>query len=723
MWKKPIQIYLFMLIAFSLVDISKCGKYRDEADKQCKNVDVAEWRMTDEERIQNREDNKTPIKLTTEDISKMLNDSDYSGVIKGVLVYFILVLILLLFILFSFIIYLFFCCCCKEYANPTEGKAKATCLISLVFFVVFTVFFILMIVYIAKTNNKYDEVQCVINRIPADLLEGSETSVYTFMGFKNLQNKLSSLQTEVQNLPSVQSDLDAIVNRNLDTKTTSSFEALPIFYNDYKDRTTRDGEGTTAKPLSVENMTEHVSAPIREEFELYVTIGVSLHNIGERGSRFVNPATASKMSDALQEIVDFLDLLITPLESDLGSINDGMDGGAKYIPIGTYIALGVGIFIFVISTFFMLVLYCQFKKQKCMGITWLLKIGIIIIGLLTLFLAIISIILLIATTGVSSFCEVTEEFLVATNINDVLTEFSITFDDEVISDAFNRCIPANASGDLSSLVGGSGENEEYMNYIEEFLDGLTSFKRRVKVVESGTIDSEAILARNEDWDKIQNGLKFDHNNISNSLSQLNNLIRCGDITFRMNASACTSSDVGCQGIATTDSFSAPSCSSDTSRANTLFTNLRNYYTDTNTLLGNMIDDLGSTTADTPNNRFRTAKQELRDSIVNYNAISSTLSNTIEASAEFDEDFSTLSDCRIIRTQFNNLESVFCFSVNKDIYLFFVFTSIACFLLFMFNWFLCITIRCVAKDTNIKISNSYNNEKNGMYFNDDEKVPI
>lgn len=723
-FKTSLRAQILVIIAIGLVGIANCGTYRVAADEKCKDVDIVSWVMTDAERAQKRLDNDTPVTISSDDISKLIKDKEYGAAIKSVLAYFILILILLFFTFVSFIIYFFFCCCCKRYSKASETKAKVSWMIAMLFFIVFTVFFILMIIFLSKTDKQYKDIQCAISSISADLLDGtSAKSVRKFMGFLTLNQQFTSLKTEIATINTVQSDFSAISSRNVNDKAQSAYDALPIFITKYKDSTTRNGSGTAAKPSSISSLTTHVSDAIKAEFATYISVGTALNDVGEQGEKFAVSGQTSNIQVALQEIIDYITTLITPLESQLSSVDDGMNTGAKFVPTGTYIALAIGIVIFLLSALFMIVLFCQYSKHRCMSGTCLIKTGMIVLGFLAVLLTIIAVVILVASVGVSSLCGILADLLDATDINVVLAKYDITFSDSTVSDAFNKCVPANGSGDITSLVGGTGTSAQYMDYIQDFLDGLLIFQTQISVINEGALDSTTVVAQTTIWTSIQTGLTIDQSDVSSALSNLNSIIKCGNVSFQINSQSCGSSDTGCQGIATTASFSPPTCSSDSATASALFTNLRNYYTDENTLMTNMISDLGSTGSDTANNRFRTTKQAIRDSITNYNNISAKLSGTIAATAAFDDGFKNLSDCRILRTEIENIESVFCFNVNKPLYLFFVFTALAAFCLFMLNWCICTTLRCIADESKGKFKNADKHNHGEPYFNDDEKVPL
>lgn len=717
---------LLVIVAASLFTPLLCATtFTEQAKTQCKNINVPGWQVSETERAAKRKSSQTPVYISGEQIGQVINQKKYGNAVKGVIAPFVLILILLLFTLISFFVFIAFCCCCRRYNNPTSGKSKASWLMSFVFFVGFTVLFILMIIYLVNTNKQYKDIKCVAARIPADLLEGEVDLNPKFMGFQTLDNQLNALKEEVGNFSAVESDFQDILGRDIDTKTQSAYSALPDFYNKYKGKTTRKGDSTAATPTSVSNLTQVVSDAINAEFSLYVVIGTALNNVADEGNKFVQSNSEQQIKDALDQILNFLNTLITPLQKQMTSINNAMNKGSNALPIGTYVALGIGILIFFLSAVFMVVLCCRFQKQRCLRGSCCLKTVLIVLSFLAILLTLISILLLLTTTGVSTLCRFTGDLLQSSQSSTVLAKYNITFKDQTISDAIDRCVSAGATGDIASLVSADPSSAAFIQNISDFLDGLTNYEKQLDTVDSGSLDSTTVVAQTGVWNDIKVGITFDQGDIASTLANLNNLVSCAGTKYVLNASACSSSDNDCRVIPST-TFTAPSCSSDSTTASTNFSNLKNYYNDENTLLGDMITDLGSTSADSANNRFRTAKQAMRDSKTNFENITGQLTNTLAAVSNFTDDFSTLTDCRIIRTELENFETVFCFQTGKHIYLFFCFTVFAAFCLFVLTWFLCGTMRCIAHqdggDVYPRNDDMYQPNNKKGYFND-EKVPL
>ena len=83
------------------------------------------------------------------------------------------------------------------------------------------------------------------------------------------------------------------------------------------------------------------------------------------------------------------------------------------------------------------------------------------------------------------------------------------------------------------------------------------------------------------WTKITTGEMVSHDNVVSELAKLNNLVECSDFIIRMGTFDCTGN---CIAISQTPTYTAPSCVSDSSTANTIYSTLRTSYEQNNSLI-------------------------------------------------------------------------------------------------------------------------------------------
>ena len=719
-------IALLFLLTMSSYKASEVDEFRKLVEDSCEGVDVLKWEMTDEERTDKRGSSSTPIRLTPKILGEILNDGSYSSAIKGIAVYFALVILLVLAALVCIVLFFRFCCCCKKYGSADNNKAKIWFYVSAVFLILFVIFFILMVVYISKTNSSYSEMQCAINSIPLDLLDGVENDNYSFLGFQKLRDMLSNFATEISQLSSIKGELDSIKDKNIKALTQDALDSLPSIKNQFGSETTADGAGGNSAPISIENLTDEVNEAIGVEFTIYAEIGEKIHDAAVQGGEFTTGGEEQQIIDSINSAVGYLDDLINPITDQLKSINDQMEEGATYVPIGTYVSLGFGLLLLFLSLGMFVILFFQFSKGKCKNCSFCIRIILIILSFIVFILCIIALVMCVGSTVISSFCAFSEDLLESDDVAATLKDFGleVTEGETGIVDIISKCIGKNREdADLSHLIGDTGSSADALNEVNVFLDGLTEFEQFKKNITEGELDSLTIVETVKFFDQIKSGELPDHEEALVSVEALNDLIDCGDVSFRLSSTNCTESDKGCQGIATTTSFSPPDCTKDSGEASSLFSNLRSYIEDEQALMTDMTTALSDPTGNTPNAKFRTAKQSFRDIISSFDNVSNSVKNTIATVESFTSGFDKLANCGIVRKEIENLESVLCFTINKDFYLLFVFLIVAMFCLFMMNIFICVSLRCVNEDDEGSYIQDDGDDDFGYNDHEKDKIPI
>ena len=164
-------------------------------------MDYLELTVDGKVREDKREEYDIPIGLSYDDIVKLRKDEEYGEIFSGLFL-FLLILSVLIFLL-SVVLFIFLLCnlcCCKRNSSASEGKTKFYLIMTMIFFVCFLVFLILVLVYSRKTVDNMDEINCVAAKFPADLLDGINDIGYVFLGFNPLKSLLQSLSTEIQSV-------------------------------------------------------------------------------------------------------------------------------------------------------------------------------------------------------------------------------------------------------------------------------------------------------------------------------------------------------------------------------------------------------------------------------------------------------------------------------------------------------------------------------------------
>ncbi|GJM17507.1 MAG: hypothetical protein DHS20C13_28340 [Thermodesulfobacteriota bacterium] len=110
--------------------------------------------------------------------------------------------------------------------------------------------------------------------------------------------------------------------------------------------------------------------------------------------------------------------------------------------------------------------------------------------------------------------------------------------------------------------------------IQEMIDGFSGFRNFEKKLSEAPEDSPTITETKNMWTKITTGELPSHDNVVEELVKLNNLVDCSGNSIKMGTFECTGN---CIAISQTPTYAAPSCVSNPSSANNIYSTLRTSY--------------------------------------------------------------------------------------------------------------------------------------------------
>lgn len=711
---------------FTLANVLiKCLTLTDFASlsaRVCDGVDYSEWSYTNAERSKLRNSSSTPISLSYDNVRQFLENNDYSAIIKGTAGYFSIIIILIVACLISFVFFALYCCCFKKYRKATEKKAKPFLLISAIFWVGFLGFFVTAIVYLGMIQKDYKNINCILYKVPADIMQGISGTDREYIGLRPLQDLLTAFTVEVNLMDSLKPQFDYIVNLNLKGNANSPIRALTEFYNNYDTYTTRDGQGFSAKPITIKSLTTSVSNEILSEFTSFSYSATNMTSAANIGISVGTNDREEVYLNSTKLAIEALNTTLVNVDAQFYSIADKMNKAWNYSVIAYFCGLGIGVAVIALSACLVIIMVCQSKKQRCMGKIWLIKTFLALIAFATFCFAILSALLLIATTAVSSYCNFQKDMLVATDVQFFINQYKIDLNPELLN-IIGRCVTTSGDGSISSLLGLTESNQARINDIQTFYNGFIGYEKMFKNITSNDLDSVSILNQVAIWETYANGYNYDHTNVDTALVELNKLVSCGDIVFELNAARCPNSKKVCDVINTSTSYIIPPCSSNAARAQYLISVLQTYLSDEKNMITILTNALSSVDNDTAHRRFQTLKNVLQNANPYYQNVKQTLVSSFAVTSGHTTNFSDFISCKRIREEFEDYESVICFHANRDFYIFFVMIVCATFMLFTMNWFICIALRCVPDDTPITLKAHKGTDLSKIYFGDSTPIPI
>lgn len=692
------------------------------AAELCTDIDQKSWLYTDRERSKRRDARTTPISLGYDHIRAFLENNDYGALIEGTAGHFAVIIILVFCCLVSFIFYLLYFCYFSKYKKATEKKAKPFLIISAICLTGFLAFFAASTYYLVEIHEDAKEINCILYKMPADIMQGISGTDREYIGLRPLQDLLAVFTTEVYLFDSFVSDFTAIRTLNLRGNANSPIRALEDFYVKYRAETTTDGKGFQNRPLSIRSLTPVVSAHVGEEFNSLSNLAISFHTAADIGVSVGSNNREDLYADTVKQAQVELNAIIVDVDSELTSIASNMNKALDYSVISYFIGLAIGAVIIILAASLVIIMLKQSRNQRCMGNLTMMKIFLTLISFVTLCFAILSVFLFIVTTAVSSYCNFQEDMLKANDVQFFLNQYKLDLNPQLLN-VISRCVTTISDGTLSDLLGYTDTTAKRIDDVQKFYDGFISFEKLYVQVMNNSIDSVAILNQVQIWRNYANGLNLDHDNVNDTIKELNKLVECGDVELVLNLTHCNPEKTICQSVIDTIDFKAPSCTKNTARANYLFTTLNQYLSAEQRLMTLLEQGLADQDIDTAHKRFRNLKDLLQRSEPYYQAVRAQFGLSFAVTASYKTNFDDFISCTRIREELEDLEAVICFNSNRDFYLFFVMVICSTCMLFLMNWAICIALRCVPDDTPITLKAHKSTDLSKIYFNDNAPIPI
>lgn len=151
-----------------------------------------------------------------------------------------------------------------------------------------------------------------------------------------------------------------------------------------------------------------------------------------------------------------------------------MDSVSSYLPKAYWSILALGAIIFIVYCLMMYVLYKQVFKNEMLNVKYIIKITLIVLSVITFIFSVISMVLMVSTVMISSFCDFNQEILEQTEFSSFLAQFSIELEEKELS-FLNECLPATAGGDVLKILNVPSSFDNLQTMLDGF-SGFNNFK-------------------------------------------------------------------------------------------------------------------------------------------------------------------------------------------------------------------------------------------------------
>ncbi len=644
----------------------------------------------------------------------------------------IFLIILYVFLIVSFVIFLLLCC---GLFKRDQSNMKPFTIFTIIFFVLFVMLFITIVIFLSLSQDHVEDTLCALFKIPSAILDGNNDSANKFIGLNNLKRDLESFRDEVNQAPSLETQFLDVRNKDIQTLSNRAWNVLVNFVAANKMREISDGEGEKKTPNSILRMSDSINPQINKEFTDIDLNAERLFRMSEAGIRFKEVGARTRVQASIDKITPVIGDLVVEIQDKVDPGADSADEAFNYAIYSYWFIFGFGLIIIILSIIIIIILLKMCDKNTCWNCMFCAKMILVFLSLLTIILAILVFLVMIASASISGLCG----FVAQINKNNVGVLYDFDFNENAVKIA-EICLFNNSTGKLvdmyipeTATLTEKAEIEADFDELSALLDGISSYKVYL-ANNSESLESKAIIEQLAVFEEYKTGLQTDFDNVQTSLNDLNDLIACDNISFEFNTATCDGED-GCKSIISTNVFSAPSCSDDTTRANDLFSHLKTYINDESSLMVQMQVDLGDLTdPDSVHSRYQTTKNEIVSIKNSMNTIESKFSGSIQTTDDFESTWFNVEDCRSLKEIVVQFEKKACFEFNFYIYLMLCMLSICCVFLFLMTWCICCALRQEGQDTysedlpekkkKVRPPKPTNNMvESKIDFDDGEKVPF
>lgn len=677
---------------------AKADEIQSNRVTACEGIDLEVKFYTDSEMETKREENSNSFVQTVDLLLEVYQNGDYMKLLDVKLIFMMIIVIFLVLVIISMIIfYVNICLCCCD-GNEKNRNCCISC--NLVFASIgllgFAACCAMITFYISGVKTGMSEVNCSLNRISDDVINGND-SLEKFLGFFKISGIINNYLIDFQKLIDnhVQKFSD-IRNMGLASIAQTAYDSIDVFVQSFEDRKTHDADGGSTKtPLSISQSLPALQTAAQEEFKTTRDVCQQVHDAADIGFKQTNNADVQGIKDSLKSVVLLVDGFSNIIYDSFGTISTSYNSMQNYYDIGqlsfiifSFVCLAIGIVIYVS-------LCCALKKNKCSKFCCC-RLFVAILGTLTFLFVIISFVMGAVTFGTSASCGLLQQFTDKDGISKFVDLFQL---DSQMQSILETCLLESGSGKLNSIFptdpNASFSSSDTFAQIESLLSVFDQYQTQIDSLDPDN-NSLVLKSFNDVFTKIKTGEVPDHVNIGEGLNLINSAVSCSDEVYVFSAGLCPATGT-CKVIETVNSYQAPACQTDSTKnqeASNMLNKLKVYYPETVQLMTELIDNSYETTNNTPNKKYKTVLTQFRSAVTSFDLIKVDLENTLNSMQN--NTIQEGANCKIIRAEFQSLEHALCFKFVPNMYNFMLVALIGSVLFFSFIWHFCCATFCLER---------------------------
>jgi hypothetical protein len=693
---------------------SDATSVKEKTATACEGLDVTVKLQTEDYMSEKREENKNAFTESVDLLIEVYQNQDYMKLLDLKMAFLIVIVLFMVLVLISTVIFLIniCCCCCKGQETNKGCCISCNLVLSTIAILGLAGSCIMIAVYVTGVKNRMNEVNCTLNLVNNDLINGN-LSVQNFMGFFPLTKIIGQYISDFNNLvTNHKQNLQDIVNFNLESSSKSALDSIDPFHTTNKTRETPDGEGNMNRGHSVTDVMDAAIDGAKTEFNALYETSKAVHEGASAGLEQVNNPDIQSVMDELANVNSLITGIISTFNSSFGSIGDTYNTiDSQYATV--QIVFIVFIFVCLLIAFIILsILWLKYHNKGCCNMCCC-RIFIALLSIFCLIFMIFSFAVGVVTFATSTSCGLMQQFTKEDGITKFIDLFKLEGE---MKNILTTCLLESGTGSLSTIfLQDSSSNQDSSDMFTEVQVLLDMFDSYQSLLDSLPADkmSIAFTTYKDAILKFKSGELPDHDNALSSLGALNQIISCHTEEYSFTTSSCPSGKT-CIHLDTVSTYTKPACadSAKDAEAETLVTNLNSYITQTKTLVDDLVAKSydTATTPSTPNKLYNGSLVDLFSAIDKVNLIKVDLQATIDQMAN--NNILEGTNCKILRAEFQTLEETLCFGFVPNLYRFMIVAFVGSCLFFLLLWTLCCSTFCLERSgehgSDAKKAESYDN---------------
>lgn len=363
-----------------------------------------------------------------------------------------------------------------------------------------------------------------------------------------------------------------------------------------------DPKGKNIKPVAITNFTDYVTSELKTEMDGYVTSLGLLVKSAQKGIEFGKSEDPTNPGNGISQVLLNYDIGLKDLNKvkdnfmrKFGSLVSYLSLATGYFFLGSFVCIGIGLFVLLISVGSIIIFSCR-MKDKCHFFSCITNACNFLLSISNFILVLVGLSFIAVNFSLASLCDFSFELMNNPSVSD---EIKIYFEDSLKGFLNSGCydskglnlteyIPINDPGVVDNL-----------NEISTFLNGFSHFDNFKRIMSADRFDN-GIVDISAKWEVFRQGMEDNFYDVAEELNQLNQMTGPCNEVWVLNTQKCDSkSNLKCKDLLSTRTFDKDrDCLSQPLETQEKFDLLRNSFVSQSSLMKKMIETFDDITSDT-----------------------------------------------------------------------------------------------------------------------------